>query len=129
MMIKQEQRQKLKKPNYRKPQLVRYGWVRDLTHSGSLGNPEGGSQKPDKKAGFSDRRVKENIVAIGRHSLGIGLYLFDYKPEFRDTCGQGRQFGVMADEVEVVMPEAVSVSLEGYKMVNYSMLGIERVTH
>jgi hypothetical protein len=35
----------------------------------------------------------------------------------------------MADEVEQVMPEAVSVHPDGYKMVNYAMLGISRVLH
>ena len=42
---------------------------------------------------------KNNVVRIGTHPLGLGLYLFDYKPEYQDRCGQGRQFGVMADEV------------------------------
>lgn len=37
---------------------------------------------------------------------------------------QSRQFGVMADEVETVMPEAISVHPDGYKMVNYALLGI-----
>ena len=78
---------------------------------------------------MSDRSVKENIVQIDSHSLGIGLYLFDYKPEFRDAWGYGRQFGVMADEVERVMPEAVSVHPDGYKMVDYVMLGISRNLH
>lgn len=48
----------------------------------------------------SDQRAKENVIRIGTHSLGIGPYLFDYKPEYREQWGLGRQFGVMADEVE-----------------------------
>ena len=72
----------------------------------------------------SDRSIKENIVRVGDHSLGIGLYLFDYKPEYREQWGSGRQFGVMADEVETVIPEAISVHPDGYKMINYRMLGI-----
>jgi len=72
----------------------------------------------------SDRRSKENIVRIADHPLGIGLYLFTYKPQYRDVSGHGRQLGVMADEVEAIMPEAVSVHPDGYKMVNYAMLGI-----
>jgi len=74
----------------------------------------------------SDRRTKENIVRVGDHPLGIGLYLFDYKPEFRDPWGHGRQFGVIADEVETVMPRAVSMHPDGYNLVNYGMLGISR---
>ena len=32
----------------------------------------------------------------------------------------------MADEVEAVMPAAVSVGADGYKQVDYAMLGISR---
>jgi hypothetical protein len=70
----------------------------------------------------SDRATKENIMRIGQHPLGIGLYLFDYKPAFRDAHGHGRQLGVMADEVEQVLPAAVCVHPDGYKMVDYGML-------
>ena len=64
---------------------------------------------------FSDRRLKSNIVRIGEHPLGIGVYQYD-------IFGQ-RDIGVMADEVEQVMPEAVVMHPSGYKMVNYAMLG------
>ena len=77
----------------------------------------------------SDPRAKENIVRIGTHPLGIGLYLFDYKPEFQAQWGYGRQFGVMADEVEAVMPEAVCEHADGYRMVDYAMLGVEHSIH
>ena len=118
-----------KKTNYRKPTLTRFGSMREVTQSGSSGNPEGGSGRPDKKVGYSDRRLKENIVEIGKHSSGIALYLFDYKSEYHDLCGHGRQFGVMADEVERVYPEAVSSSPSGFKVVNYSSLGIDLASH
>lgn len=68
--------------------------------------------------------IKENIVRIGVHPLGIGLYLFDYRSVHRQEWGHGRQFGVMADEVESVMPDAVLIHSDGYKMVDYAMLGI-----
>ena len=65
----------------------------------------------------SDRRLKKNIKRIGTHVLGIGLYTWDYL--------WGQPFsGVMADEVEQVMPEAVVTHPSGFKMVNYSMLGL-----
>ena len=69
------------------------------------------------------------MVRIGWHPLGIGLYLFDYKAEFRDEYGQGRQFGVMADEAEIVMPAAVQINESGYKAVDLGMLGIRRSVH
>jgi hypothetical protein len=77
----------------------------------------------------SERRVKENIVRIGDHPLGFGLYLFDYLPEYRDRFGHGRQFGVMIDEVETVAPEAVSMHPDGYKRVDHLLLGICQHRH
>jgi hypothetical protein len=110
------------KKTYTSPRLITYGDVRSLTQAGSTGGSEGGSMSTMVKA--SDRLTKDNIVRIGVHPLGFGLYLFDYKPEHREKWGHGRQFGVMAQEVEAVMPEAVLVHPDGYKMVNYAMLGI-----
>lgn len=62
----------------------------------------------------SDRRLKSNIARIGTHPLGIGVYEYDIFGE--------RQIGVMADEVEAVMPEAVVLHPSGYKMVDYGMI-------
>ena len=62
---------------------------------------------------ISDRNAKENITRVGTHSLGIGLYLFDYKLAYRLTWDYARQFGVMADEVEKVLPEAVCTQPDG----------------
>ncbi|MCC3244444.1 hypothetical protein LG047_03750 [Methylocystis sp. WRRC1] len=63
-------------------------------------------------------------MRIGKHPLGIGVYLFDYRPEFQQQYGYGRQFGVMVDEVETVAPQAVSISSIGRKVVDYESLGI-----
>lgn len=126
------------KKAYASPQLVRYGEVRDLTRSGALtgyedtnpsGKCDGSGQNKNRMPCLSDGRAKENIVRVGHHPLGFGLYLFDYKPAFRDQCGHGRQFGVMAQEVETVMPKAVSMHPNGYKQVDYAMLGIDRTIH
>ena len=122
--------------SYTAPSLVIYGAVRDLTQAGSMGNRENWSfawhpwcvNDPTRKP-CSERRVKENIVRIGDHPLGFGLYLFDYRPEYRAQWGQGRQFGVMIDEVERVMPEAVSMHPDGYKRVDHSLLGIYQHRH
>lgn len=114
--------------HYVRPLLTHYGSVSILTKgTATVGTDTGfGNSRMNNQ---SDIRVKENIVRVGEHPLGIGLYLFDYKPEFRDQCGHGRQFGVMAHEVEQVMPEAVSLHGNGYKKVNYDMLGIQRPMH
>ena len=113
-----------KKAAYQTPKLQAYGTVSQLTTGVGPSGVDASLLMP-----ASDRRLKEDIVQIGTHWLGIGLYLFDYKSEYRDEWGNGRQFGVMADEVETVMPEAVSVHPDGYKLVNYEMLGISRALH
>jgi hypothetical protein len=108
---------------YTRPKLTRYGRIASLVQGGSF------APSPDANStmmGMSDRRAKENIRQVDRHPLGFGLYLFDFKPAHRDAWGHGTQFGVMADEVEACVPEAVSIDPEGYKMVDYAMLGIIR---
>ena len=119
---------------YTSPKLTNHGVVRDLTQSGS-------GRRQESNAGMglcnantgrrpcSERSVKENIVRIGDHPLGFGLYLFDYRAEYCERWGNGRQFGVMIDEVETVVPEAVFMHPDGYKRVDYGALGITRLTH
>ena len=66
--------------------------------------------------GMSDRRLKKNIVDIGvKLANGLKLYAFDY------VFGGPRQVGVMADEVEKVMPQAV-MNVSGYGAVNYTAI-------
>jgi len=73
---------------------------------------------------MSDIRTKENIKQIGVLQNGLNVYQFEYKDIFKDRAGHGVRVGVMAQEVENIIPEAIVVSKDGYKMVNYSMLGI-----
>jgi len=108
---------------YTRPKLTRYGRIAALVQGGSFTpSPDANTQM----MGMSDPRAKENIRRVGCHPLGFDLYLFDFKPEHRDVWGHGVQFGVMADEVENCVPEAVSVNPNGFKMVDYAMLGISR---
>ena len=113
------------KKRYLVPKLVCYGSVASLTRNGGAASADGTGNSMTQTMG-SDRSIKENVVKIDVHPHGVGLYLFDYKPEYREAWGHGRRFGLMADEVEHVMPEAVSVHPDGYKVVNYAMLGITR---
>ena len=107
---------------YHSPTLTVYGSVREMTGGQSGTGTDGGSGMASPKT--SDPAAKENAVRIGTHPAGFGIYLFDYKAELRDAHGHGRQFGVMANEVEMVLPEAVMVRADGYRAVNYGMLGI-----
>ena len=103
---------------------MKYGEVRKLTQTSTMGSAEGAGMTSSFMSP-SERGIKENVVRVGRHPLGFGLYLFDYKPHCL-RFGAGRQFGVMADEVEAVLPQAVSRHPSGYKAVDYAMLSIRR---
>jgi len=71
---------------------------------------------------FSDIRTKENIKNVGWMPNGLPVYEFDYKSEYKDMAGHGRFIGVMAQDVELVQPEAVITNADGIKMVNYGVL-------
>ena len=73
-------------------------------------------------AKYSDIRMKENIEKVGQMANGLGIYTWDYKPEFKSIAGFGKQFGVMAQEVEKLIPEAVFTLDDGYKVVDYAKL-------
>ena len=62
----------------------------------------------------SDIRLKSNIVKVGEHPKGFGIYEYDIDGY--------RERGVLAQEVEKIMPEAVMEHPDGYKMVNYGAL-------
>lgn len=130
--VETPQASQARKP-YAPPTLVLFGQVAALTQGSSCSEPNdnatatcvAGSMGMDA----SDRRMKTQIVRVGTHPKGFGLYLFDYKPEFQPRWGAGRQFGVMADEVEQVVPAAVVEHDDGYKRVCYEMLGVRRALH
>ncbi|MFH0898866.1 MAG: tail fiber domain-containing protein [bacterium] len=69
----------------------------------------------------SDLRLKENIDpienAVEKVSSINGIY-FNYKGE----SAEKREVGVIAQDVEKVLPEVVSEDAEGYKSVDYSKL-------
>lgn len=69
-------------------------------------------------AAASDINVKENIVPIGQKD-GYNWYEFDYKKGY--GLPEGRQRGVIAQEVEQVNPDAV-FEVDGIKHVDYSKL-------
>jgi hypothetical protein len=71
---------------------------------------------------MSDIRTKEHIKYVGALPNGLSVYEYQYKPEWKDEAGHGTFVGVMAQDVEKVMPEAVITRPDGYKMVNYGVL-------
>lgn len=103
---------------YASPELKEFGSVQQLTLGGGATQADGNGLKTVQ----SDRRVKDDIVRVGDHPLGIGLYLFTYKASHQARWGVGRHLGVMADEVEAVLPAAVIYGDDGFASVDYSML-------
>jgi hypothetical protein len=83
----------------------------------AAGTAAGGAAK-------SDIRTKENIKVIGKLNNGLNVYSFEYKKEFKDSeyAGHGEFIGVMAQEVEKIIPDAVFTGKDGYKVVNYSLI-------
>lgn len=64
---------------------------------------------------LSDRRLKTDIREVGKYPSGIPIYLFRYK------WSKDHILGVMADEVEKLIPEAIHF-INGFKLVNYAMV-------
>lgn len=62
---------------------------------------------------LSDMRFKENIRRIGTLASGVGTYVFNYIGD------KAQQFGVMAQDVLDIIPEAVGRSTDGVLYVNY----------
>ena len=73
---------------------------------------------------MSDIRTKENIKHIAWLPNGLPVYTYEYKDEFKDhpLAGHGTHTGVMAQEVEVMYPNAVITLDNGYKAVDYGQL-------
>jgi Chaperone of endosialidase len=72
---------------------------------------------------FSDIRLKEDIAPLGRLDNGIGVYRFRYRGNDHTTY-----VGVMAQEVQTIVPNAVSRGRGGYLRVDYDKLGLEFLT-
>lgn len=65
----------------------------------------------------SDRRLKKNIYKIGVLKDGLNVY------QYRYIDGSGPYVGVMADEVEIIKPEALGPIVAGFQTVNYDNIG------
>ncbi len=71
----------------------------------------------------SDMRLKHDILLLGRLDDGLGYYRFVY------NGGHTAYVGVMAQEVQTVMPEAVTLGSDGYMRVSYDRLGLPFETY
>jgi hypothetical protein len=67
----------------------------------------------------SDMRLKHNITLLGHLNNGLGFYRFVYNGE------ENAYVGVMAQEVQMIRPDAVVRGRDGYFRVSYHKLGLE----
>lgn len=73
----------------------------------------------------SDPRLKTNIEKVGEEPDGLGIYDYDYieaEGPISALMPEGRQRGVMADEVARIRPWALGPEIGGYMTVNYGAL-------
>lgn len=100
------------------------GFQKANTYQGFLGTlgqiSQIGSNFGQAASGFSDRRLKTNIEEIGKQGP-LTKYRWRWNETARDLGLEGPDSGYMADEVERVMPEAVSEKY-GFKVIDYAMI-------
>ena len=74
----------------------------------------------------SDKRLKENFVKISNpldKIKQISGYEFDWKEELKQEHGfEGHDIGVIAQEIESILPEIVITKFNGYKGVKYEKI-------
>lgn len=68
---------------------------------------------------FSDERLKEDLILVGKANNGLNIYLGKYTKESGLDDGKVHLF-LIAQEVQQIKPEAVIKNENGYLMVDYA---------
>jgi hypothetical protein len=67
--------------------------------------------------------LKTDVALVGRLDNGLGLYRFRYR-------GNPQSYvGVMAQDAQMVRPDAVTRGRDGYLRVRYDRIGFEMQTY
>jgi hypothetical protein len=75
--------------------------------------------RPDRCGRRSDLALKHDVVLLGYLENGLGYYRFSY-------LGNDKAYvGVIAQEVQAVVPDAVTRGGDGYLRVYYETLGLK----
>jgi len=83
------------------------------------GHHGGGGHRGGGRGRRSDITLKHDIIFLGRLNNGLGVYRFSYN-------GSDKVYvGVLAQEVQQVMPQAVERGPDGYLRVYYEKLGLK----
>lgn len=95
------------------------GGVRAAGGGGFRGGGGGGGFRSGGGGRRSDIALKHDVILLGHLANGLGYYRFSY-------LGSSKAYvGVIAQEVERVMPEAVTRGGDGYLRVYYEKLGLK----
>ncbi|MGA9081853.1 MAG: tail fiber domain-containing protein, partial [Pseudolabrys sp.] len=90
---------------------------------GRGGGGRGGGGRGGGGGRRSDINLKHDVVLLGYLQNGLGYYRFSYN-------GSDRAYvGVIAQEVQAVMPKAVVRDHDGYLRVFYDKLGVKFQTY
>lgn len=73
---------------------------------------------------FSDIRLKSKIKYIGKLANGIKFYKWSWNKKGRKLAGNQPEYGVIAQQVREIMPNAVVRGKDGYLQVDYSKVGV-----
>jgi hypothetical protein len=89
--------------------------------NGTYNNPTTGSDgmginAPSTGGDYSDERLKTDVKRVGVSDAGLPIYTY------RMRGGGPRKMGVMAQDVEDVIPRAVTKDRAGFRMVDYGMV-------
>jgi len=110
---------------HRAPSRVAHGSGRSFGYAAPRGHigGRGGGFRGGRGGRRSDMALKHDIVLLGRLANGLGFYRFAYN-------GSDQIYvGVLAQEVQEVMPEAVVRGQDGYLRVHYDKLGLNFQTY
>lgn len=69
---------------------------------------------------FSDERLKENLICVGKSRNGLNIYLGRYTKESGLDDGNTHLF-LIAQEVQKIRPQAIKKHENGFLMVDYAM--------
>lgn len=90
---------------------------------GGRGGGGGGGRGGGGGGRRSDIALKHDVILLGHLPNGIGFYRFSY------NGGDRAYVGVIAQEVQSVMPKAVIRDRDGYLRVFYDRLGVKFQTY
>ena len=71
----------------------------------------------------SDIALKHDVILLGYLNNGLGFYRFSYNGSEKPYVG------VIAQEVQTIMPDAVTRGQDGYLRVRYDKLGLPFQTY